>query len=114
MQSLLDTADLLLEILPQQRINSRQRLIQQQYFRFSHDGACQSYPLLLATGQLRRIMVLFTGQANELDHAGDFFFDQTRIHFLHLQTKCDVLRYIHVREQRVLLKDHSDIPFPRR
>ena len=59
-------------------------------------------------------MVLFTGQANELDNAGDFFFDQTRIHFLHLQTKCDVLRYIHVGEQRVLLKDHSDIPFPRR
>jgi hypothetical protein len=87
-----------------------QRLIEQEYFGVSHDGAPHRHALPLSTGQL---LGLALQQFGDVENVGGVFnprFDRVLRHPFKAQSKRHVLEYGHVRIQGIVLKHHRDVP----
>ena len=97
--------------LPQLRVEIRERLVQQEQLRFSHERARQREPLLLAAGELRRGAFLEALQPDESKRFRDHppRLSPRRGLRADAERERDVLEHAHVRPDRVGLEDHPDV-----
>ena len=92
-----------------------QRLVQQQKPRLAHERPRQRHALLLAAAQLCRRPACQAFHLNHCQSVGDILFN-FRLGKLFLtavavqQGKSHVVKHIHVRPNRVGLKNHADRP----
>ena len=102
------------KLLPYFCIDGRERLVQKQQVRSRRQCSCKCHPLTLSAGQLTGVPFLQSLQTDEFDQFADTFFRFFFIGFLHIQSKCNVLGYGHIAEQRIVLKHESDASLARR
>ena len=90
-----------------------ERLVQQQHLRLHRKRTGQGDALALSTRQLRGIPVgqpVELHQAQQLVHLGlDLRVGRALVARFHPQAECDVLKYGHVPEQRVMLKHEAHL-----
>jgi len=91
-----------------------QRLVQEQDLRLEGERPRERDSLLLAAGQLVRVALALVGQVDDLQELADALPDVILGSLAHLQPEPDVVGHVHVREQRVGLEDHADVPLVRR
>ena len=108
-QFLLDPSDLDLQGVAEQGVDCGKRFIQKQDLGSGDKCPGQSRALLLSAGQLGRILERIVRQADNVDHLVDGLLDLVHGDVLLLQTEGHVLLYVHVGEEAVVLKDHSDV-----
>ena len=113
-QRALQVADLGAHVLPQLRIEIRQRLVHQADRRLGDDRPAERDALLLAAGELRRLAVEQLREPEEVGHARELAADIGARDLAHLQAEHDVLGHRQVREQRVRLEHHRDVALRRR
>ena len=113
--------DLLVEFLDfgphlcaQFRVEVRERLVKQEGIRVADDSPAHGHTLPLAAGQFGRRAVHESGKA---ENAGGLI--DCGIHLIarlarNLQAESQVLAHGHMRVERVILKHHRDVAFPRR
>ena len=104
LQSLLYLAQFGLHLLAELEVERAERLVQQQDFRVVYKRPCYRDALLLAAGKTLYRALFEPGEVHKLQHFSDaadylFFAD-----LLYAQSEGDVLVYVKVREQRVLLE----------
>ena len=108
---LLDALDGVAHFHAQLRVQVGQRLVHQQHPRLDDDGAGERHALLLSAGEVCRHAVLEMIDLDDLEDAVDlalyFILRQLAV----AQAEGHVIEYIHVREYRVVLKHHADVPF---
>ena len=95
-------------------VEIRQRLVQQQQLRADHQSASQRDPLLLAAGKLVDARFLQTTQLHLFRAAFTRWRISSARKFAHLQAECDISSNGQMREQRVVLKDKSNVASIRR
>ena len=103
-----------LHLLAQALVEGAERLVEQQDRRPHHQRAGQRHPLLLAAGQLRGHPPGIVGELHQLQRRGDARRLALAADMPRLEPKGDVFGDIHVREQRVVLKQHADVAAMRR
>ena len=101
------------QILTHLHIQRTERLVKKHHFRRGGQCSCQRYPLLLPTGQLRRITV---AEGSELHHfqelhdlLPDDVFRRTLPARQHGKPKSDIIGNGQVLEERVMLEDKADM-----
>src|SRR5690606_11230346 len=99
-----------LDLLPQLKVERAQRLVEQEHFGRTDEGARQGDPLLLSAGELIGFAGFKARQAQHRQRAFDRLFYLGRPHLLHFKAKRDVFIDRHVGKERVLLKDRVDRP----
>ncbi len=99
-----------LRLIPQIAVERAERLVQQQDIRVDDDGACHGDALALAAAQLRGIARLEAGQLEQVDGLGHALAPLRLRDAPCLQPVGDIVRHRHVGKQRVVLKDHCDVP----
>ena len=104
LQSLLYLAQFGLHVLAELEVERAERLVQQQNFRVVYKRPCYRDALLLAARKALYRALFEPGEVHKLQHFSDaadylFFAD-----LLYAQSEGDVLVYVKVREQRVLLE----------
>ena len=108
---LLDALDGVAHFHAQLRVQVGQRLVHQQHLRLDDDGAGERHALLLAAGEVGRHAVLEMIDLDDLENAVDlalyFILRQLAV----AQAEGHVIKYIHVREYRIILEHHADVPF---
>jgi hypothetical protein len=77
----------------------------------AHDGAAHGNALALSAGKLARLAVEQGLEAEDLRGAIDLLLDLGLRHALELEREAHVLRYRHVRVERVVLEHHGDVAF---
>ena len=94
-------------------IQVRQRLVKQKHLGLAHDGAAHGHALALPARELARRALQQVPQLQNgggLVHAGaNFLFG----HLGNFQAVSHVFKNAHVRIQRVILKNHRNIPLRR-
>ena len=94
-------------------VEVRQRLVEEEELRLTHDGTADGHTLLLPAGQLARLALhqrLDLQDARRLRHApGHFRFRHLEI----LQAESEVLGDGHMRVERVALEDHRQLALGR-
>ena len=106
----LDPLQLVLHILAQAQVKSRQRLVQQQYLGLVHQGTGDSDALLLTAGEVVDAAVLVALQADDLQHLMDPAVDLVLGQLRHLQAEGDIIIHIQMREQGIPLENGVDLP----
>ena len=104
----------LLHLLAQLQIECAQGFVEQQHARTIDQGAGQGHTLALAAGELHRFALAV---AAEGDHVEGFFGAFLAFGFadaFDFQTVGDVVEYVHVREQRVILEHGVHVTLIRR
>ena len=96
--------ELHLHILTHFQIERCQRFIQQQHFRLIHDGAGNSYTLLLTTGKRIHIAVFIIRHAYHFQSSFHLLLNGLFRCFFQFQAESDVIIHIQVREQGIFLK----------
>ena len=91
------------------RIEIRERLVEQEYFRFADHRPAKRHALPLPAGQLRRLAAQQAGEAQHLRRLGDAQANLRLGHFAKLQTERHVLLDVKMREQRVILEHHCHV-----
>ena len=101
------------QILTHLHVQRAERFIKKHHFRRSGQRPCQRYPLLLPTGQLRRITV---AESSELHHfqklrdlLPDDVFRRTLPARQHGKPKSNIIGNSQVLEERVMLEDKADM-----
>src|SRR5215831_15173304 len=87
------------------------RLVEEEQLWGRRQSTCQRHALLLAAGQLVWIALCQVFQSHQPQHL-----EQARAapgSRPAKQAKLDILTHSHVREQRVILEDHADVPLLR-
>ena len=112
--TLLNTLQLDLHILAQLEVEGAERLIEQQHTRLAHQRTCDGDTLLLTAGKTGHIAVLKAAQADQLEHFCGFALDICAVQLFDVQTECNILRYVQVREQRIALEYGVDLALIRR
>ena len=91
-------------------VERAERLVHQQDARFEDDRARERDPLLLPAGQLAWVSIAEVAEFHQAEGVGHPTVDLGPRPPAHAQGERDVLGGGHVREQRVVLEDHADIP----
>src|SRR5262249_41564345 len=107
---LLERANFTPHLDPDLGVQVRERLVEEQDVGGQHEGSGQRHPPLLASGELAGVAV---GQAREIHLAKAFVQpvpDLGRRQLAQLEAIRDVEGHGHVRPQRIVLKDHADVP----
>ncbi len=102
----LDALELDLHPATQLEVERPQRLVEQQHLGLVDQGPGQRDPLLLATGELHRLLAGLVAELDEVEHAADLLVDVLGL--ASSQPEGDVLVDVEVREQRVALEDRVD------
>ena len=103
-----------LHLLAQMRVERRQRLVEQQHARLADDGAGERHALALAAGQLRHARAESCRRGRPCRALS-----ATRLLLLgagelaQRQAEADILRDVHMREQRIVLEHGVDRPVER-
>src|SRR5205823_4796717 len=97
------------EFLPDLRVHGAERLVEQEHARFGRERAGNGDALPLPSGKLVRVASFQFLEAEQLEQFVNARLDVGPLPFLDLEAKGDVLEYIHVFEQRVILKDKADV-----
>src|ERR1022692_2075774 len=103
-QPLLHRLDLLPELQPDLGIERRQRLVEQQDLRLDGQRAGPRNALLLAAGQLVRVLPRVLGEPDDIEQLGGALPPLGSSQAAHPQPEADVLQRGHVREQAVALE----------
>ena len=110
----LDLLELELHLLAQLEVERAERLVEQQRRRLVDERAREGDALLLAAGELSRLALLHALEAHRAQRGRDARAHVVTAHALDAQPERDVLEHAHVREQRVRLEHHVDVPLGRR
>ena len=102
----LQRLQLLAHLDAQERVERRQRLVEQQDLRIGDQRARQRHALLLAAGELRRQAAGVGLHLHELQHARAPARGALLVDAAHLQAEGDVVDAVEMREQRVALEHH--------
>ena len=94
-------------------VEVRERLVEQEHARLTHDGPADRHPLPLSTRQLARLAVEKQREAERRGGLVDARVDLARRALAKAQGKAHVLAHRHVRIQRIALKDHGNVPLRR-
>ena len=111
---LLDITQLHADAFTQLGIQVGQRFIQKQELRIHDERSGDSDTLLLSAGHLVREALFHPGELHQRERFGDALLDLLCRFMLDTKAIGDVLKYIHVREERVFLKHHRRIAVVRR
>jgi hypothetical protein len=111
---LLQAADLAAQADAFERVERRQRLVEQQQLGLRGQRTRERDALLLAAGQLTRVLVPRAGEADQLQQLGDPRLDLGRRPFAVHQPVGDVVGDAQVREQRVRLEHDAVVALDRR
>ena len=107
---LLDALDGVAHFHAQLGVQIGQRLVHQQHLRLDDDGAGERHALLLAAGEIRRHTILQMVDPDDLEDVVDlalyFILRQLAV----AQAEGHIIEYIHVREYRIVLEHHADVP----
>ena len=98
----------------QERVERRQRLVEQQRFRIGDQRAGQRHALLLAAGKLRRPARRIGLHLHQLQHVERLGAALVLVDALHLQAEGDVVDEVEMRKQRVGLEHHRRAALGRR
>src|SRR6185437_2141273 len=109
-QAALQQLELVLDTLAQIRIERTERLVKQQNVGLDHESAGERNALLLPARQTIRLEIADLGQPQLVEHALDPGVALGSGHLLHLEPEANVAAQGHMREQRVVLKDHRRGP----
>ena len=110
----LDLLELELHLLAQLEVERAQRLVEQQGRRLVDERAREGDPLLLPAGELPGPALLHPLEAHRAHRLRDASPHIVAADALDAQAERDVLEHVHVREQRVRLEHHVDVPLGRR
>src|SRR5690606_22001017 len=96
-------------------IKGAKGLVQQHNPGLDSQGAGKRHTLTLATGQLRGVALLKTGELNQIEKlegaAPDFSGSRPVRTGTHLETEADIVEHGHVPEQGVVLEHEADLAF---
>src|SRR6266508_4526708 len=106
---LLDPADLLAQADPYLRVERRERFVEQQHLRPDRERPGERHALLLAPGELVRVLVGVRGQAYQCEQFRGLVAAPGRRLPAQSHPELHVLRRCHVREQAVRLEHHPDV-----
>ena len=96
------------QLLAHARVESAERLVEQQHLRLDRQRAGERHPLALAAGQLRRVAVRPAGQVHQREQLVDALLDLGLRRLADLQPEADVVAHAHVLERGVVLEDEAD------
>ncbi len=95
-------------------VEGAERLVEQQNTRLAHQCPRNGNTLLLTAGKTGHIAVFKAAQTNQLEHFCGFALDVCVVQLFDVQTECNILRNIQVREQRITLEYGIDLALIRR
>ena len=107
--ALLNALQLDLHVLAQLEVERAERLVEQQHTRLAHQRTRDGDTLLLTAGKTGHIAVFKAAQTNQLEHFCGFALDVCAVQLFDVQTECNILRNIQVREQRIALEHGVDL-----
>jgi hypothetical protein len=97
------------EFLPDFGVDGAERLVEEQHTGFGGEGTGDGDALALAAGELVRVAVIETFEAEEMEEFSDAGFDVASFPFFDFQTERDVSGHAHVLEEGVVLEHETDI-----
>ena len=100
-----DRERLVAHIVAEPVVEAGERLVHQHDPRLRRQRPGKSHALLLATGELMRVLALVAGQADPAEIGLD---DPGSVARTFAQTKRDILRHVQMRKQRKVLKHQTD------
>ncbi len=103
----LQALELLAHLHAQERVERRQRLVEQKDGRLHDQSARQRDPLLLPARKLRRQARGVVGHAHEIEKLARSSMPLGLRHASHLQAEGDVVEGAQMREQRIALEHHG-------
>src|SRR5882724_1175152 len=109
-EPLLKPLELHPHLVAQERVEVRERLVEQQHARLGDERPGEGHPLLLAAGELARVSGPERAEPHQLQHA---LYARTQLGLPHpapAEAEGDVLEHGHVREERVRLEDQAEVP----
>ena len=109
--ALLDVLKLVLHILAQAKVQSAQRLVEQQHLRAVDKRARDGDTLLLTAGKGSDTPVFKALETDDLQHLGHTVVNLLLGELRQTKTEGDVVVYVQMREQRVSLEDGVDFSF---
>ena len=112
LQHALQAQELVLHLAPDQGIERRERFVQKPDFRLDRERAGDADALLLAAGQLARIIALASLQADQLDHLERLGLARAPRDALDLQRKGDIAEHRQMGQQREVLEHHAHAMAP--
>src|SRR6185503_11775287 len=105
----LERLELELHLLAELEVERPERLVEQEDGRAVHERAGQGDALLLPTGHLPRAPLLVAAESDERERFLDAAPLLLLVRLPLTQAVPDVLRHVHVREERVVLEDGVDV-----
>ena len=93
-----------LHVLTHFQVECSKRLIKQQHFRLVYNGTGNSHTLLLSARQRVYVTVLIVGHTHHFQRSLHLFLHFCLRHFFQLQSESDIIIYIQVRKQSILLE----------
>ena len=96
-------------MLAKLRIERAERLVEQKQLRSDHQGPGKRNSLLLPAGQLTRIALGETGQANQIQRIADAAAALLPRNAAHSQAESDIVRYAHMGKERKALKHETNL-----
>ena len=108
-QTLLKALQLHAHLVAQERVEVRERLVEEQHAGLEDERPGQRHALLLTAGELARVPSSERAEPHQLEHPLDARPQLGRAHPAPAKTEGDVLEHGHVREQRVRLEDQPEI-----
>ncbi len=109
-QGRVNPPDLVLHLLAQAAVESAQRFVHQDEFRFEDESTGDRHALLLAARQLRRLPVLKALELHQAERTLHPLPPKNRLDSADLERKGQIAAHRHVREQGVVLEHHADAP----
>ena len=109
-EPLLQALELHAHLVAQERVEVRERLVEEQHAGLGDEGPAEGHPLLLTAGELAWVPGPERAEPHQLQHALDAWAQLGLPHPAPPQAEGDVLEYGHVREERVRLEDQAEIP----
>ena len=110
----LDARDLGSHLDAELRVEVRERLVHEERLRVTHDRSSHRDPLALAAGERARLLLQRLREPENPCRFADATIDLVLREPAHLQCEAHVPMRIHVRIERVVLKDHRDVAILRR
>jgi hypothetical protein len=101
-----------LHLLADQRIQRRERFVQEPDVGLHRQRARDADPLLLAAGEFPREIILAPAETDELGHLHRALDAVLRAHAFHLQREGDVFQHGFVRQQTETLEHHAHLAAP--
>ncbi len=105
----MESDDLRLHVAPDQRVERREGLVEEQHVGVPGERAGQTDPLLHAAGELVGVGLLVARQAHEVDDLGGPRPALLLRHPAHLEPVGDVVEDLAVRQQAEVLEHHRHL-----